>query len=541
MNGFHALAVPAKQQAHRSVNVGHTVRRRGSRITARFPLLLKIIVALSISCCTANDQAGQTTEEPLFVEVLEGRIATDGGSTRGVAWGDFDGDHDPDLYVANSQGQWNAFYRNEGNGTFKKLTEHDQSPWGEVVRFGGNSEGVNWVDFDNDGDLDLYVANRGPEPNFLFRNEGSDGFVRVHDHPLTAEGLSTSMACWADVDRDGDLDVFLASYGGQQANAVFRNLGEGRFEPVSTSVLATGQGAARTCAWGDADNDGLPDLYVGNARRPNFFFRNRGDWRFEAVESGHLVTDVGYSYGVSWADYDDDGDLDLFLANFDKENFLYNNNGQGDFTVVSTGSMALEKGGASKGHAWGDYDNDGDLDLFVANGTYRPDMRNFLYLNRGDGTFHRDTTGTFAVHADTSAGAAWADYDRDGDLDLFVASWGSSDQVNRLYQNQTSGQHWLSIRLVGERSNHYGIGARVQLKLQRDHSTKQQNRWMFPVTGYGSQNDYEIHFGLGDYSVADTLVIRWPSGQIDVHTGVLANTHWVATEGGNVVVASDNL
>lgn len=509
---------------------------RSIRRNASIPLILSLsITAFFASSCTTHAQ--QPSDTPLFVEVLEGRIATDGGSTRGVAWGDFDGDHDPDLYVSNSQGQWNAFYRNEGNGTFKKLSEHFQSPFGEVVRHGGNSEGVNWVDFDNDGDLDLFVANRGQEPNFLFRNEGDEGFVQLVDHPLTAAGISTTMACWADVDQDGDLDVFFANYREQQANAVFRNLGTGRFERVSTSALATGQGEARACGWGDVDKDGLPDLYVANASTPNLFFRNRGDWRFEAVTSGHLVTDVAYSYGTSWTDYDDDGDHDLFVANFDKENFLYANNGQGEFSVASAGSLTSERGGASKGHAWGDFDNDGDLDLFIGNGTYGPDMRNFLYRNRGDGTFDRDTTGTFAVHADTSAGVAWADYDRDGDLDVFVANWGSSDQVNRLYRNQTTGRQWLSIRLVGERSNRYGIGAEVQLKLQQGTTTKLLTRWMFPTTGYASQNDHEIHFGLGDYSVADTLLIRWPSGQVDVHADVGTNTHWIATESGSLTIA----
>ena len=484
--------------------------------------------------CEADTQEASPEAAPLFIGVLEGRIGTDGGSTRGVAWGDFDGDQDPDLYLGNSQGQWNGFYRNEGDGTFKKLTEHYQSPWGQVVRHGGQSEGVNWVDFDNDGDLDLFVANRTQEPNFLFRNDGPGGFERIYDHPLTAEGISTSMACWADVDRDGDLDVFLANYREQQANAVFRNLGAGRFEPVPASALATGQGEARACGWGDADQDGLPDLYVANADARNFFFRNRGDWRFEAVRQGHLVTDVGYSYGTSWADYDDDGDLDLFVANFDKENALYTNDGQGNFAIVTTGSLALERGGASKGHAWGDYDNDGDLDLFIANGTYGPDMRNFLYLNRGDGTFRRDTTGAWAAHADTSAGAAWADYDRDGDLDLFVANWGSSDQVNRFYQNQTAGRHWLAVRLVGVQSNRFGIGAQVQLNSSAGGTPRQQTRWMFPTTGYGSQNDYEIHFGLGAARGVDTLTIRWPSGQVDVHTQVTTNTHWTATEGGTL-------
>ncbi len=472
---------------------------------------------------------------PLFRIVEHGRIATDGGQSRGVAWGDYDQDGDPDLYVANSNGQWNALYRNNGNGTFKKMTDDGGSirALSEVVLHGGNSEGANWVDYDNDGDLDLYVASRGKEANFLFRNYENKGFTRITDSPLTEEGISASMSCWADIEGDGDLDVLIVA-SGSGPNLLFKNLGEGTFEEVKDHPMADGSGRGRACACGDSNGDGLPDFYIANAMRPNLFYKNQGDWQFEAVTRGHLVEDIGYSYGVSWADYDGDGDLDLFLANFNKENFLYANDGKGRLTPISKGQIALETGGASKGHTWGDYDNDGDLDLYIANGTYKPDMQNFLYLNTGSGDFVRDMSEVMTVPADTSAGAAHADFDRDGDLDIFVANWGSSDQINKLYENRTKGRNWISVRLRGQTSNRFGIGAKIVLEISENGTDKMLYRWMYPVTGYGSQNDYEIHFGLGNFRTIKSMQITWPSGMLDIHRGVEVNQHYLATENGSV-------
>ncbi len=501
------------------------------------PLIIFVCLSVFASPAISQTNSMGKMQKPVFVSLKEGRLATDGGMSRGVAWGDFDNDGDPDLYVANSGGQWNAFYRNQGNGKFRKMTETARNSLAEVVIHGGQSQGVNWVDYDNDGDLDLYVVSRGDEANLLFRNDNGSGFSRIVTGALVEDNISASTACWADIEGDGDLDVVLVGYS-TSPNMVFRNQGKGAFEQIEDSPLAKGTGEGRACACGDVNDDGLPEFYIANARRPNFFYKNLGDWNFEEITEGHLVTDIGYSYGVSWADYDGDGDLDLFVANFDKENFLYNNDGKGNLTPVTDGIIATEKGGASKGHSWGDYDNDGDLDLYIGNGTYKPEMVNFLYLNNGDGTFEQNTSGEVAIHADTSAGVAHADYDRDGDLDLFVANWGSNDQINRFYINQTTDQNWLTVRLQGESSNRSGIGARVDLLVSMDEEIKSMSRWVYPVTGYGSQDDYEVHFGLGKTLKVNSLMIKWPSGQVDKHTEFSVNQHLIAEEGGKLSVAN---
>lgn len=488
---------------------------------------------LIIACQDPNNSKTENNikSSSVFKSVTTGRIGSDGGLSRGVAWADYDNDGDPDLYVANSNGQWNAIYRNNGDGSFKKMTDDtgDVKVISEVVKHGGNSQGVNWVDYDGDGDLDLYVVSRGDEGNFLFKNIDGLGFKRITDSPLTEEGISASMACWVDIEGDGDLDVFIVA-SGSGTNLAFRNDGDGVFEKMADNALSSGRGRGRACGCGDANGDGLPEFYVANAQTPNDYFINLGNWEFQKISEGHAVEDIGYSYGVSWADFDDDGDLDLFLANFDKKNFLYRNDGTGKLSPILEGPVSQQMGGASKGHSWGDYDNDGDLDLYVANGTYRPDMYNFFYLNKGDGSFLQDFSGHLKKHADTSAGAAHADFDRDGDLDIFVANWGSGDQVNRFYENTTEGKNWIMLGLKGANSNTYGIGSKVSLY----SDNKVQYRWMLPVTGYGSQNDYELHFGLGNVTKIDSLQIQWVSGTKDVFYGPDPNTHYMAEEGGRL-------
>ena len=475
-----------------------------------------------------------------FQRMVTGRIVSDGGQSRGLAWGDYDNDGDADLYVANTGGQWNFFYRNNGDGSFEKMRGV------EVVRHRGFSEGVNWVDYDNDGDLDLFVANTddweagtGDEANFLFRNDGGGGFVQLTEGPLVTDKTNASAACWGDYDNDGLLDVFVVNRGDQN-DALYHNLGAGRFERIQIGSPVKNAGDGRTCAFGDVDGDGYLDLYVGNFRQRNFFYHNNGDGSFSEVTDGVFVTTTSLTYGVSFVDFDYDGDLDLFVTNIgrDDRNVLYKNDGRGNLEPLADNPMfehekyAGDGGGASKGHTWGDFDNDGDLDLYVANGTYQADMRNFLYTQGEDGRFTRLLEGAVVADADTSAGVVSADYDNDGDLDLFVANWGSDDQDNVLYRNETAGNNWFSMRLEGRQSNRFGIGARIRLKSTIRGKAVWQTRHLFPNTGYASQKAYDIHVGLGNAAVVDSLEVRWPSGTVDLHTNIERNTFWKATEGG---------
>ncbi|MGB5879872.1 MAG: CRTAC1 family protein, partial [Thermoanaerobaculia bacterium] len=184
---------------------------------------------------------------------------------------------------------------------------------------------------------------------------------------------------------------------------------------------------------------------------------------------------------------------------------------------------------------WGDFDNDGDLDLYVANGTEgTDDILGYFYRQLGDGSFERVLESPFDTDRHISAGTAWSDYDNDGDLDIFVANWGDNEEANDLYRNQTSGASWLALRLEGRQSNRMGIGAKVRLVVEMEGETSTQHHWQLLNTGYGSQNAPIIHFGLGDAKVANTLEISWPSGKVDTHSNVEANRFWHAVEGSDL-------
>jgi hypothetical protein len=471
-----------------------------------------------------------TEEKPaapaqLFSRETVGEHVTDGGLSRGIAWGDYDNDGDPDLVVANSVNQLQMLYRNDSDGDFFQV---QQDP---IVQSGGDSEGVFWADYDNDGDLDLLLTNQFDAPLRLFRNdgparaeeEGSAGFSQVAAGDLGDDRLgSANGACWGDFDNDGNLDVFVVHRDGLN-NELYRNLGDGSFRRETDGPAVSSGGDARTCAVGDVDGDRDLDLYVGNfiddgTKATNFFYLNNGDGTFEAVTDSPLVDDRQATYGASFADADEDGDLDLFLSNIARSdhNALYLNDGRGGFSRVSDGPLVTAASRPSKGHTWGDYDNDGDLDLFIANGTEADvDLRNFLYLNDGNGRFSGVAEGVVVSDVMISAGTAWADIDRDGDLDLFVANWGGSDEDNALYRNRTEGRHWLVVKLVGQRSNRMGLGARVRVRAKIHGRERWLTRWMLPATGYASQNEPIVHFGLGDAPAIQSVEVLWPSGVID--------------------------
>jgi hypothetical protein len=498
------------------------------------PLLLLLGLATVVVGLVEGSDREMTAIAGKFVSVGSQVLSANGGSSRGAAWGDFNGDGWDDLVVANAgEGERNFLYLNRGDGSLELVAD---SPVGQRA---SPTEGVNWVDYDNDGDLDLLVVNRSEHSNELFRNDGDKGLVRVAAGDLTTDRTSSTTACWADYDEDGFLDVWVVNRDGED-DALYRNRGGGGFSRVAAGPMVGRGGDGRSCAWGDIDADGDPDLYVGNfltadgeGKAANFLYLNRGDGALVAMGEGPAVTDAGLTYGVSWIDYDDDGDLDLFVSNIARsdQNALYRNGG-GKLAKVTASPLATDSGGPSKGHTWGDYDNDGDLDLYVANGTEgTDDILGYFYRHLDVGRFERVHESPFDTDRHISAGTAWSDYDNDGDLDIFVSNWGGNAEANDLYRNETSGAHWIGIRLEGRRSNRMGIGARVRLVAEMDGRSKTQHRWQLPNTGYGSQNAPVIHFGLGDATVAQTVEISWPSGKVDTHTNVEANRFWHAVEG----------
>ena len=290
-----------------------------------------------------------------------------------------------------------------------------------------------WCDYDDDGDPDLYLANYG-QANRLLRNDGSGTFTDVTNGsgPLGNPGNGTD-AAWGDYDNDGDADLYVTNDG--QANRLFRNEGDGTFTDATAVSGPVGDtGNSTDAAWGDYDSDGDLDLYVANYGQANRLFRNDGDGTFADVtgDSGPLG-DTGNSNGVAWCDYDGDGDVDLYVVNYGQANRLFRNEGDGTFTDATSVSGPVGDTGNGTDAAWGDYDNDGDLDLYVAN----DGQANRLFRNGGNGTFTDVTDGSGPLgDPGNGTGAAWGDYDNDGDVDLYVTNDG---QPNRLYQNDGDG------------------------------------------------------------------------------------------------------
>jgi hypothetical protein len=409
----------------------------------------------------------------------------DTGNGQGVSWADYDNDGDQDLYLAKSSGGNRLFQNNAG-----LLTDVTTGPEGDT---GSCKSGV-WGDYDNDGDVDLYLANNGA--NKLLRNQGGGVFVDVTSETGTGHSGNAFGAAWADYDNNGYLDLYVAN---ENSNVLYWNDGNGLFVNVTNDAgVGGGNVKSRGVAWGDYDDDGNLDLYVSNLDLANKLYRNNADGTFSDESPSPINhSGPGQSEGAVWLDYDNDGDLDLYIAVWGDENRLYSNDGGGSFSTVPGDH---EDTGNGHGVACGDYDNDGDLDLYVTN------YGNPNKLFRNDSGVYVDVTDAVVGDTNNGSGVAWCDFDGDGDLDLYVAN---TNAANKLYQNdQTTGNHWLHVELRSNASNGSAIGARVRLVT----GGTSQVRDVSGGSGYCSQNSLPATFGLGGSTMIDTLAIIWPSG-----------------------------
>ncbi len=419
-------------------------------------------------------------------------IMSDNDWGEGVAWGDYDNDGDLDLLVSN-EGQFLRLFRNDG-GSFTLAT-----PPGLTAA--GTWTGIAWGDLDNDGDLDL-IAGEAERPSHIYRNNGGV-FAALPIASLT-DSAHTHGVSWVDYDRDGRIDVFMARapvdtrlFGHQEV--LLHNDGGGAFSDATPALLQDPQ-YGTGCSWADADGDGDPDLCIGNNGTTRLF-RNDGGGAFTDVTPPPLAP-YGHAGGPIWGDYDNDGDFDLFVPEgYTATNRLLRNDGGGVFTDVTTPVLAPAEN--CLGAQWGDYDNDGDLDLFV--GGY-PGAH---HLFRNDGGVFTDVANAALSAPSNALGSGWADYDGDGDLDLYIAN--SAGQPDRLLRNDlANGNHWLQLDLEGEQSNRSGIDARILIWA----GGVRQIRRVEGGGGYNSQNTLRVHFGLGTAAVVDTLRVLWPSGVV---------------------------
>ncbi len=428
-------------------------------------------------------------------------------TTRGIAWTDLNNDGYPDLFVPTSGTSANKLYRNNGNGTFTDVAA------AVGLNDIANTTTCSWGDFDNDGDLDLIVTITGGGTK-LWRNNLFPGGDTTFTDITTSAGISLTgaqMPAWADFNRDGYLDFYAPVASTTVGDALYRNNRNGTFTNVADSAGVNHQISGiseQAIHWGDFNKDGYPDLFIGSLTGSSFFHRNNGDGTFTEVASS--LGFQGSARGTQWIDYNNDGLWDLSVAGYAGATTaipvkLYKNNGNGTFTDVAA-SAGITDAVISWGVTWADYDNNGYEDLFV--NVFGQSTNCLLYKNNGNGTF-TNVTSEAGLAGLTQLSAVWGDYDRDGDMDLYTSGTGSTG--NHLFRNNgDSTKKWLEVNLEGgiiQGNNKFGVGAQIEVKAGLLRMVREVNTGV----GYRSQNMMTAHFGLNTNPVIDTLTIRWPA------------------------------
>ena len=537
-------------------------------------IFLLIILLIYPLCSATAIQFVDVTEEAGIdfhhVNGAEGAFHLPETLGAGGAFFDADNDGFLDIYLVNS-GYWDkppsarqavsTLYRNNRDGTFTDITMTAR-----VENSGNYGQGAACADYNNDGNVDLYVTNFGA--NVLYRNNGDGTFTDVTMSAGIGDPGWSSSACFLDYNTDGHLDLFVVNYlvysldvpylpcgeDGTQTychpslfegapDTLYRNNGDGTFTDVSQATGVGGiggmfHGKGLGVVSADFNNDGAPDLYVANDDTRNDFFYNNGDGTFSEIS---LLAGCAYSFngiaqagmGVTVADYNADSWLDIFVTNLSYEtNALYRNNGDGTFTdVIYEAHLGKESFlFVGFGTRFFDADNDRWQDIFIVNGhildniedthdvlTYRqPDQ---LFRNKGDGTFQEvsESAGAYFQRATVSRGALFGDYDNDGDVDTLVTQ---SNGPATLLENKTETQNnWGSIKTVGVISNRDGIGTRITITAGEHTQIQEVN----PGASYLSSHDPRCHFGLGTNTAIDRLEVRWQSGVVQIFENLPAN------------------
>jgi enediyne biosynthesis protein E4 len=507
----------------------------------------------------------------------------------GVAFLDLDNDDWPDIFMVNGRTIEDApeghaphhfLFHNNHDGTFRDVSE------GSGLALSGWGQGVCAGDYNNDGHEDLYITNWGD--NILFRNEGENRFEDAtgEAHLPSTKGRWSTGCSFLDYDRDGNLDLFVGNYItfdfeksplpgdnyfctfmsvpvacgpeglGGGTNILYHNRGDGTFEDVSEksgianprgvstlTVSVTGKNWRRIGSYAfqsiaaDFDNDGWPDIFVACDTAPSLLYHNNHDGTFTevGVPAGAALSGQGVpqgGMGATVGDFNTDGWFDLARANFSGDpTTLYRNNGDGSFYDVSNASgLGANTKYVGMGVGFFDFDNDGREDLFVANGHVYPEadripgiigfkQHNLLYRNLGNGRFQdvSSTSGPGLKVLGSSHGSAFADYDNDGDMDIIVTN---NNEASNLLRNESGNRkNWIEIKLAGTRSNRSAIGARVHVVTGGQSQLQQVSSG----SSFLSQNDLRLHFGLGTAKIVERLEIEWPSGAREIFPNVAAN------------------
>lgn len=485
----------------------------------------------------------------------------------GAAFLDFDQDGWMDLYMANgcfhdrlsdqdhkpTEVFTNQLYRNKGDGTFENVTKK------AGVGHGGYGMGVAIGDYNNDGFPDIYVTNHGP--NVLYKNNGNGTFTDISKKAGIAGDDSSVGAVWFDFDNDGLLDLYVGNYLSFDPNykfyyapdgfpgplafdgaidRLYKNLGNDRFEDVTEAMgVFSENGRAMGVGAADYDGDGFMDIYVANDHMVNYLYKNDGGKRFieVGIPSGTAFNQVGegtISMAVDFGDYNNDGLMDIWVSD-DRYCSLYENLGNGIFREMSYPSgiavAAAQHVGWSS--AFIDYDNDGDLDIFKANGELKHlyGQEDQLFENIGGGKFEDVSVdrGAYFHEELVGRGACFGDFDNDGDLDVYIVNL--NDYGVLLRNDHGNKNNWIKLLLVGTKSNRDGIGARVKITADGKEQITQKRS----ASGYLSQNDPRLHFGLGETTMVEKIEVIWPSGIIQRLEQVQSGQLITITESGDAI------
>jgi hypothetical protein len=460
-------------------------------------------------------------------------------STWAHAWADYDGDGYVDIitlgHIQNLTNSISQVWHNNGDGTFTDVT-YDAG----LDPHDGDAHGAVWGDFDNDGRLDLFVSkgtmkNELVDYDELWHGNGDGTFTNLaHSAGVESLGHRNRGACTVDYNNDSFLDILVTSFqrpsnGGM--NLLYRNNGDLTFTDVAEAAgLQRPLITNRTATWADYDGDGFMDVFITQI---DGLYHNNGDGTFtDVTDAAGIIHNSGYVQAAAWGDYDNDGHPDIYVTlgvdnsggspvDDQLPNILYHNNGDGTFTDVTTQTGTSNVAGAL-GVTWEDYDNDGRLDLYIVN-SEGPGVLNRLFRNNGDGTF-TDVAAEAGVGAKLpgdgrGSDASFADYNNDGFPDLFVCN-GAATTVGTytLFQNNGNRNGWLKVVLQGTQSNRSGIGAKLLLKAGRSTQYRE-----YTGQHYLSQNYIPVHFGLGHAASVNSLTITWPSGRRQRLTNIAIN------------------
>ncbi len=477
---------------------------------------------------------------------------------------DYNNDGHLDIYLVNSgtlsstsqlssrhPDHTNVLYRNNGNGTFVDVTAE-----AGLQQNRGYGMGCLAADYDNDGDPDIYLTNFGK--NQLYRNNGDGTFTDVTSRAGIGDGNWSVSASFGDFNRDGYLDLYVANYLDYQLetahacflegvhiycgpheypgahDTLYRNNGDGTFTDVTTRAGVHNTGKGLGTLFTDYNNDGYPDIFVANDAVPDFLYRNNGNGTFTdvAVTAGVAYNSEGRataSMGIADGDYDNDGALDIFITNFSLEiNSLFHNDNDGFYTMTTFEAGLADHSFSQLGFGtqFLDADNNGTLDIFVANGhvwdnvseitpalSYK--QRCQIFGNTGQGRFTdlSDAAGAFFTHPIVARGAAIGDYNNDGATDILVTTCGETPALLRNDSNtETRKNNWVKIRLVGTESNRDGIGAKVWV---HTHETTQL-REVTCGGSYASGSELTLLFGIGTQETIQSIKVEWPNGYIQI-------------------------